>query len=145
MSGINAYVVHAGLAGLSLAAAALQHKAAAPVKHLRNPNPYVTTALGDWQKHHGIKAMLPRQKAAAPASGDEGCLAGTSSMGMSGVNAHALLSCPGRLERIETSILVSGDQAEEEHSFSRSWSPAWSTSLRTQNSFTPLPASPGWI
>ena len=69
----------------------LQHQADAPIKHLRVPNPYVLTALGDWRKHHALEAVLPRQPSAgvgrfaAP-------IAGTSSMGMSGVNAHLLLS-----------------------------------------------------
>jgi acyl transferase domain-containing protein len=80
-----------GLAGASLAMAALQSQATAPIKHLRNLNPYVVTALADWKKHHGMAAVLPRQRSAATA-GAVGQLAGTSSMGMSGVNAHLLLA-----------------------------------------------------
>ena len=59
--------------------------------HLRVPNPYVLTALGDWRKHHALEALLPRQPSAGVGRSAVP-IAGTSSMGMSGVNAHLLLS-----------------------------------------------------
>ena len=59
----------------------------------RNINPYVAAAITDWQKQHSLQAALPRQTAAAAAKEPAG-LHGTSSFGMSGVNAHLLLSPP---------------------------------------------------
>ena len=59
----------------------------------RNINPYVAAAITDWQKQHSLQAALPRQTAAAAAKEAAG-LHGTSSFGMSGVNAHLLLSPP---------------------------------------------------
>ena len=81
----------AGLAGMSSAVAALESASSAPIKHLRTINPHVTAALSDWMTHRQMAAFLPRQYAASANT----CLtqmAGTSSMGMSGVNAHLLLS-----------------------------------------------------
>ena len=81
----------AGLAGVSFAIAALRHESAPSIKHLRSINPHVVAALGDWRKHHHMHAFLPRQASAA-SSGQLSQMAGTSSMGMSGVNAHLLVS-----------------------------------------------------
>ena len=91
--GINAFV--AGLTGLLLASMALQSGASAPIKHLRTINPYVAAALSDWRRHSGLRASVPLQTgpAVAAASATEGlAVAGTSSFGMSGVNAHALVA-----------------------------------------------------
>ena len=86
----------AGLTGLLLAAAAANGSSAAPVMHLRSMNPYVEAALGDWRKATGLAAAIPRQQqplAQRAQSEQQGPpLAGTSSFGMSGVNAHLLLS-----------------------------------------------------
>ncbi len=87
----------AGLTGLLLAAMTLHSGASAPVKHLRTINPYVAAALSDWRRHCGLRASVPLQPgpAVAAASAEEGsAVAGTSSFGMSGVNAHALVA-PG--------------------------------------------------
>ena len=74
----------------------------APTKHLRTVNPHVGAALRDWGKQQGMKAFLPRQLATA-ASVLPPLMAGTSSMGMSGVNAHLLVSRPnGGLPPYET-------------------------------------------
>ena len=82
----------AGLTGALLAAASLQQQACAPIANLRLVNPYVSAALADWRSRHGVPAALPRQQAALPAEAARGGqLAGTSSFGMSGVNAHLLL------------------------------------------------------
>ena len=89
----------AGLTGLLLAASALQARAVAPVKHLRTLNPYVAAATSDWRRRCGLVAAIPMQGgpgggAAESEAGGRCALAGTSSFGMSGVNAHALLAAP---------------------------------------------------
>ncbi len=62
--------------------------------NLRNTNPYVASTLGDWQKGGaGLTAHVPRTAAPSAAAGAQ-TAAGTSSFGMSGVNAHALFSAP---------------------------------------------------
>ena len=81
----------AGLAGVSFAVAALKSASSAAIKHLRTMNPHVVAALTDWRKHYRMAGFLPRQNAAS-ASTAMANMAGTSSMGMSGVNAHLLLS-----------------------------------------------------
>jgi hypothetical protein len=88
----------AGLTGLLFALAAQQRRQLAPTVALRELNPYVAAALGDWHGRQGLAAALPRQQGpqpdgAAPAGGQ--AAAGTSSFGMSGVNAHALLAAAG--------------------------------------------------
>lgn len=81
----------AGLSGLLLAANAANAKAAAPVMHLRNINPYVAAALGDWTKSDPAAAAVPRQMQALPQSSSSQSFMGSSSFGMSGVNAHAIV------------------------------------------------------
>lgn len=58
--------------------------------HLRNINPYVETSFSDWKKTHYLTPFVPRVH--APQSIPSSQLVGTSSFGMSGVNAHALFS-----------------------------------------------------
>ena len=82
----------AGLTGLLLAAAAAQQAALPPVVNLRSVNAYVASALRGFGAGSG--AYVPRQPApeAAAATASSAPVAGSSSFGMSGVNAHALLS-----------------------------------------------------
>lgn len=58
--------------------------------NLRNINPYVESTFMDWRKTHNRAADAPRQYGPLPML-NLAELAGTSSFGMSGVNAHALL------------------------------------------------------
>jgi acyl transferase domain-containing protein len=83
---------------LLLAASALREHSTAPVKHLQSINPYVAAAISDWRRLCGLTAAIPLQPAPGVFSGADalqhGSLAGTSSFGMSGVNAHALVAQP---------------------------------------------------
>lgn len=94
----------AGLTGLLLAATALSQQSVAPIKHLRNVNPYVTAAVADWERRSG-RPLLPLQAGPRPhvLSGPHADglqpVTGTSSFGMSGVNAHLLLTVPTRTLR----------------------------------------------
>jgi acyl transferase domain-containing protein len=82
----------AGLTGLLLAASMASQQAAPAIMHLRSMNPYVQTALSDWAARGGGRALhLPRQYAAGAAPSALPGAAGTSSFGMSGVNAHMLV------------------------------------------------------
>lgn len=77
---------------------ALNNNFSAPIMHLRNTNTYVTAAVEDWLKHSSRSACIPRQSGSGLLSSTrllEQCssMAGTSSFGISGVNAHALVSC----------------------------------------------------
>ena len=83
----------AGLTGALLALQPLAHALCSPIMHLRALNPYVTAALGGWARHgpQALSAALPRLL--LPGHMSPG-LSGTSSFGMSGVNAHALLAAP---------------------------------------------------
>ena len=82
----------AGLTGLLLAASMASQQAAPAIMHLRGMNPYVQTALSDWAARGGGRALhLPRQYAAGAAPSALPGAAGTSSFGMSGVNAHMLV------------------------------------------------------
>ena len=81
----------AGLTGLLLAAGMDSHQAAPAIMHLRSMNPYVQAALGDWGAAGGRALHLPRQFAAGSAASAAPGAAGTSSFGMSGVNAHMLV------------------------------------------------------
>lgn len=89
----------AGLTGALLAAVSLAQQQLPPVVNLRSINPYVLAAFDEWRRRQGLAAAPSRQLGAA------GCLttpaaqhlAGTSAFGMSGVNAHALLSSPANV------------------------------------------------
>lgn len=67
----------------------LSMQRSAPIMHLRNVNPYVESAFADWRKAHRLAPNASREPGPLPLPGEHQ-LAGTSSFGMSGVNAHAL-------------------------------------------------------
>lgn len=83
----------AGLTGLLLAMATAEHAMGLPCMHLRNVNPYVGNEFENWGSHRGLGAAVPRQTAGVWHGGVD-ALAGTSSFGMSGVNAYAAISVP---------------------------------------------------
>ena len=87
------------LTGLLMAMGALFNDVSAPIMHLRNTNTYVRTALEDWLKTSGRSARIPRESGSGLLSSNgtlnrHSDIAGTSSFGISGVNAHVLVSCP---------------------------------------------------
>ena len=81
----------AGGHGAVVAAASAATLATPPVLHLTTVNPYVVTAWDDWRRGGGLTAAVARARAPAvePRAAP---LSAVSSFGMSGVNAHALLS-----------------------------------------------------
>lgn len=83
----------AGITGLLATLGPLCHAAIPAIMHLHNSNPYVTTALSDWKRQGGVGPAVLRQPGPAVASATK-AFAGTSSFGMSGVNAHAILAAP---------------------------------------------------
>lgn len=85
----------AGITGLLLAAGAAQQQLLPPIVNLRSMNPYVGAALSGFggSNGSGSSVALPRQAAPSSSSSSGASpVAGTSSFGMSGVNAHVLLS-----------------------------------------------------
>ena len=58
--------------------------------HLRSLNSHVETALREWQVHHDIMGAMPRQQAPLQVEYSKHVV-GTSSFGMSGINAHMLV------------------------------------------------------
>lgn len=83
----------AGAHGVLAAALALAQHSAPPIMHARSLNPYVASAFEEWRgARQNELPLVAREAAAWPAASR--LLAGCSSFGMSGVNAHALLSAP---------------------------------------------------
>jgi acyl transferase domain-containing protein len=88
-----------GVTGLLLSLMSINNNMLVPIKHLRTLNPYVATALTDWNRLHGLSANLPMQvspyvSCSTTSNGNRSGnhFGSTSSFGMSGVNAHALVS-----------------------------------------------------
>lgn len=83
----------AGAHGALAAAITLKQGSVPPMMHCRVLNPHVAFAFEEWrQAAHSILSMVGRTAAVWPRS--LGVLAGCSSFGMSGVNAHALIALP---------------------------------------------------
>ena len=92
----------AGMTGALLALTTGQQQHQAPIVSLRDVNPYVNAAFSDWRSRHGLIAapsrqLMPAGTCAPSGSNQRTALAGTSSFGMSGVNAHALVSAQAQL------------------------------------------------
>ncbi|NEP50093.1 MAG: SDR family NAD(P)-dependent oxidoreductase, partial [Moorea sp. SIO3C2] len=74
----------AGIAGLIKVVLSLQNKYIPPHLHLKELNPYMSLA--------GIPGMIPMEgKTWEKYDGDESCVAGVSSFGFSGTNAHVIV------------------------------------------------------
>jgi len=97
----------AGLTGLLLAACMAGHQQAPAIMHLRSINPYVAAALADWSAHGSKPLHLPLQLASGALFGHQSDVAGTSSFGMSGVNAHMLVRAAPRASESAASNFVS--------------------------------------
>lgn len=81
-------------AGVFMAMQTLQQRSHAAVRNLRTLNPYVANALSDWgYKGCSMPASLPRMVAPA-CTWQAHALAGASSFGMGGTNAHLLSGVP---------------------------------------------------
>lgn len=93
----------AGAHGAWAAALALVQHSAPPIMHARSLNPYVASAFEEWRgPHQNELPLVARQVAGWPAAAR--VLAGCSSFGMSGVNAHALLSAPPTQQHQEATL-----------------------------------------
>ena len=76
-----------------MAVKSLHQSAVASILGLRTLNPYVATAVSGWDKVNAPRTMLPRELGAnAARQRDSLQAAGASSFGMSGVNAHVLVT-----------------------------------------------------
>ena len=95
----------AGLTGLLLAACMAGQQVAPAIMHLRTINPYVAAALADWSAQSSKTLHLPRQLASGASAGQG--VAGTSSFGMSGVNAHMLVRAAPQGTQVAVPTLVS--------------------------------------
>ena len=83
----------AGLSALFLAVAAAANAHAPSLRHCRNLNPHVAAGLASSATSGGVAFAATRSALApfAPVPGVQGVIAGASSFGMSGVNAHCIV------------------------------------------------------
>lgn len=85
----------AGVTGMNLSVASLIYSSAPGCVNLRSLNPLVGQSLSGWHRQGAPTASTGRQLAGV-CSETAGLASGTSSFGMSGVNAHALLHADSR-------------------------------------------------
>ena len=86
----------AGLAGGILALSYLQGMSVAPITHLITLNPHISKLFKDDMRNgNNSSQSFPRQLCGSVVSDTR--FASTSSFGMSGVNAHAIFSCPAAI------------------------------------------------
>jgi malonyl CoA-acyl carrier protein transacylase len=83
----------AGIAGLIKVVLSLQNKEIPPNLHFKEPNPYIA-----WEK---LPVIVPTQRFPWLAEGERGRIAGVSSFGFSGTNAHVVLEEAPRLESVQ--------------------------------------------
>lgn len=90
----------AGIHGAMIAVLALQQHAAPPIMHSRSLNPYVASGFDEWRSsQQNVLPLVAKEVAAWPSA--PRVLAGCSSFGMSGVNAHGLFSAPNTQDHAE--------------------------------------------
>ncbi|TBR57189.1 hypothetical protein B4U84_26495 [Westiellopsis prolifica IICB1] len=82
----------AGIAGLIKVVLSLQHEEIPPNLHFKQPNPYIA-----WEK---LPVTVPTQRLPWP-QGERPRIAGVSSFGFSGTNAHVVLEEAPRLESVQ--------------------------------------------
>ena len=84
----------AGIAGIFTALGFIERSEVAPIKHLRTLNTFAVTAIrSSAHSKISLNVKASRSHAIAATSCSRSIIAGTSSFGMSGVNAHASISC----------------------------------------------------
>jgi Beta-ketoacyl synthase, C-terminal domain len=94
----------AGLTGTLFALQELAMSCRPAVMNLRNTNPYIQAAFTDWMRTHKLTPSVPRSTAPSSFHMPSQRVVGTSSFGMSGVNAHALLTSAPSVGHVPPSL-----------------------------------------